>query len=427
MENKKVKLNSVLSIITFFVMNIAILVYYGSSNSIAAILFILLSIFLPVMYCRIYGTYLNSKSIFSLVFFFTVGLSMLRLHHYQVEWKYMTFVILEFSYFSFLLGYDIGKKRIEKQKVNIDYRKIKLVMNTIFYLSVIALIVETMIRGYLPLFSSNMASYQKFSVTGIHYFTVSCVVYLPFSYYVLKNYEIDNKEKIKLIIKSLLTIAIPILIVSRQLLIMEIILTFFIALKFANKKSLLVIIIFLILGIFSWVLIGNFRNQDENYLKSALKIQDDAPLSTANMRLYMYLSFNYDNFNANVDNVERLTYGYESLFPIFALTGTKFLLNDYLDVDHIRVINSFTTYPIQMCAYSDFGLLGVIVYMFFIGLFCKKIELKSDNIFNLIYKSITWYSLAFSFFTSFFSNASIVFLYVYIYILSRISLGSENK
>lgn len=425
------KNNIGIEMLAFIVINSTILLYYNVSNTIAAVIFIIASILIPSMYVKKFKSFLNSKVIFSFIFYFTIGLSMLRLHQYQIEWKYLTFGILEISYFAFMFGYRFNGKSnnllVEKEESEIEYKKIKFIMNSIFYLSLISFIIEFIIRGYLPIFQKNMSAYQDFSVTGIHYFTVSCALYLPLAYYFKKHYKINKSEKYKLLLKSVITILIPIVIVSRQLLLMEFILTFFVMLKFINKKNMGLIIIFIILIAFLWFFVGKFRNQDDKYIKNALKIQDDTVLSVPLMNTYMYLSFNYDNFNANVDNLENYTYGYKSLFPLFALTGSKFILNNYINTNYIRVIDVYTTYPIQMTPYSDFGVIGVIVYMFIIGMICRKIEKRHNNPVNMMYKCLIWYCLLFSFFESFFSNPTIIFMFIFIFMLSKIKVGDKNE
>ena len=40
---------------------------------------------------------------------------------------------------------------------------------------------------------------------------------------------------------------------------------------------------------------------------------------------YMYVANNYDNFNCLVENLAGHTFGLKMLFPLWALTGLKFL------------------------------------------------------------------------------------------------------
>ena len=428
--SKKVNFNK--SIIDLFIMLFVVFIYYRISNYIAATLFIFYSFFSAVYYKGKYETFINCKTIFSFIFYFTIGLAMLRLHQDQVEWKFMTFILLFLSYFSFLFGYDTTKNSFKNnENVNkISKRKLQFMMNSILVISITALGIEFCIRGYLPIFSSDMSSYQNFGVTGIHYFTVSGIIYLPMMVYMFKNYNLSKKEKLTNIIKCLVPIMIPIVIVSRQLLLMEIILSGFILLKDMkkiSKKNLFVLIFCIVFLILSWLFVGKFRNQNQNYLKYVLHIQEDSILSVQEMNAYMYIAFNYDNFNANVDNIEHYSYGYNSLFPVFALTGTKFIIGKYFVTDYTRVINVFTTYPIQMTPYSDFGVIGVIIYMIVIGKLCNLIEKKNDDAVSIIYKCLIWYCLLFSFFESFFSYPTIIFMFIYVYILSKIRIRGDIR
>lgn len=419
-KNKK---SMLFECLIFLMSVLAIVIYYNINNYIAAAIFILISLVATCFYKIIEGTFIKSKTIFIFVYFFTVGLSMLQLHHLQSTWKVSTFIVLELSYCSFLVGYYIRNKKNNLTKENnIPIERILCISNIIFYLSIIALLIETVIRGGLPLFSNDMSAYHKFGVTGIHYFTVASALYLPLAFEIFTSYKLNKRRSINIIIKAIICLCIPILIVSRQLLIMEICFVLFLTLKKWYKKQVPIILIGIIILSTSWFLIGKNRNQNDQYLKHALQIQDNAPISVSSMNIYMYLSFNYDNLNYNIDELNNHTYGYKSFYPIFALSGTKFILDEKINDDLERVVNVFTTYPIQMTPYQDLGMIGVAIYMFIIGMFCYFIENLNNNPINETYKSIVLYCLLFSFFSAFFSLPLIAFIMIYLFILSKIRM-----
>lgn len=408
----------------FLISILAIVIYY-MNNYIAAVMFMSISLGAIIFYKILDGTFIKCKTIFTFVYFFTIGLSMLQLHHLQSNWKVATFIVLELSYCSFLVGYYIRNKKNDvpnEREDAISFKKILFISNIIFYFSIIALLIEVIIRGGFPLFSKDMSAYYKFGVTGIHYFTVASVLYLPLAFEMFTSYKLNKRELISIIVKCIICLSIPILIVSRQLLIMEICIVLFLTLKKWYRKQIPIILVGIMLLSVSWFLIGKNRNQDNQYLKNALQIQDNAPISVSSMNIYMYLAFNYDNLNYNINKVSNHTYGYKSFYPIFALSGTKFVLDKKINDDLERVVDVFTTYPIQMTPYQDFGTLGVIAYMLIIGMFCCFIENLNDNPINETYKSIVLYCLLFSFFSSFFSLPFIVFIMIYLFVLSKIRL-----
>ena len=218
---------------------------------------------------------------------------------------------------------------------------------------------------------------------------------------------------------------ISILIVSRQLLIMEFSIIVLLYLIDNHKKQLSMIIKGLCLVFIVWIILGSFRNQNDSYLKNALEIQNNPPISIRDMNLYMYVAYNYDNLNANVVYNNNRSYGYNILFPLFALTGTKNLFGKYMSVEPVKPIKVFNTFPIQYFAYIDFGIIGVIIYMFIIGLFSSSIKRKAESKRDIcvINYSLVLYALLFSFFTSFFANPSFVFNMIYINVLYKIKGG----
>lgn len=424
----RIKKEVLFEFIMFLISIFAIIIYYHINNWVAAITFILLSIGALIFYKIREGTFIKCKTIFTFVYFFTIGLSMMQLHHLQTTWKVSTFIVLELSYCSFLIGYYIKDKRnslANEKEDDLSLRKVLVISNIIFYFSIIALTIEVIIRGGFPLFSKDMSAYYKFGVTGIHYFTVASVLYLPLAFEIITSYKLDKKKISIISIKSIICILIPILIVSRQLLIMEICLVLFLILKKWTKQQILIILVGIIILSSSWFLIGKNRNQNDQYLRQALQIQDNAPMSVSNMNIYMYIAFNYDNLNYNIGRLTSHTYGYKSLYPIFALSGTKFILDEKINSNLERVVNVFTTYPIQMTPYQDFGLLGVVIYMLVIGAVCHIIESLNNNPINETYKSIIMYCLLFSFFSAFFSFPMIVFNMLYLFVLSKIKVGEK--
>ena len=82
------------------------------------------------------------------------------------------------------------------------------------------------------------------------------------------------------VVIDIISLLIPILIVSRQLLIITLVLTVAV-ISIVNKKlEGKILIMVVVLGSMGWMLISQYRNQDDKYLKQALQIQDDCILST---------------------------------------------------------------------------------------------------------------------------------------------------
>lgn len=250
---------------------------------------------------------------------------------------------------------------------------------------------------------------------------------MPISCIYFNKYKLSKKEIAFLVIINLICLAIPFLIVSRQLILTTIVITGFTIMSLYKKHELKMIIFIVCLGLITWILISQFRNQSDAYLKKALNIQDDCVLSVSNMQIYMYVAINYDNFNLNVDELPQHYYGTKSLFPLFAFTGLKFIMSSITNAASSanKIIQVYNTYPIILTPYLDFGGIGIVIYMLLIGYISCFVEKRKENEpVNILLKSLIKYALLFSFFTSYFANAAFWF-YVIILLIGKLVFFSK--
>lgn len=476
-------------VVIFCISSISIWMYYFELNKITSLLFILLGIGLFIYDYRKSNFLFNPVGVFEIVWFSTIGLSTLKLHSLQEEWSILTWFCLISTSICFNLGYSvnlnflnkknnnenenkitnkninesiksinksinennneniniknnecINENKIENASINegksvnkkeniknekLDFKKIDFSLNFLTIVVIIAFFIEVLIRRYIPLFSNKMNSYMNFSVTGLHYFTVSSSLILPLCVYIYINYKdkLNIKLKIKYLIYTLISIGIPILIVSRQLLMMTLILSFFTIFILKPEKTKKYIFIMIALICVSWIFLSMFRNQNDEYLKSVLKLKKDDNVKA--MRTYMYVTFNYENLNYNINNLQKFTYGIHTFFPIFALTGLKFIF-PVLTTSYLKyVIPVFNTFPFIMTYYEDFGIIGVIIFSFVIGMISKIIFERDNSPRNILYKVLMLYNIVFCFFANFFSSPSIWFYFICIFFADKF-LWNEN-
>ena len=97
------KLNTFL--IGIFAFIISNLFYYAGHNIISSLILIITAFVLVYINKKEYGYYTNPVSVFSGIWFLTIGFSTLRLHSVQVEWKFMTWICLIVAFIFFVLGY----------------------------------------------------------------------------------------------------------------------------------------------------------------------------------------------------------------------------------------------------------------------------------------------------------------------------------
>lgn len=402
---------------------LTIILYYKVSNVVSAIIFGILAIYIVFSSKKKYGVFMNSEGIFGGVWFGIIGLACLQLHQFQVNWSVMTWFYLVMSYILFLLGYMLKRKNniSEKEKKKIPKKRFLLFLSLGVICVCAFLVVEIIIRKEIPLFSKNMSSYMNFGVTGLHYFTVCSCLIMPISIIYIHYYKNEFKviDYIYVVVIDIISLLIPILIVSRQLLIITLVLTVAV-ISIVNKKlEGKILIMVVVLGSMGWMLISQYRNQDDKYLKQALQIQDDCILSTKQMQVYMYLTCNFDNFNLNVGKLDKYYYGQKCAFPIFAFTGLKFKIPSTTEDTLTRIVKNYNTYPLITEPYQDFGGIGICIYMLIIGIICGYIDsLDNKKVSNIIIKAIIKYCLAFSFFTNGFATPAIWF-YIIAMIISN--------
>lgn len=385
----------------------------------SGLLFILLGVILFIVYFRSTKNYLNSRGLYLFVWLFAIGLSALKLHPLQVAWKKETWICLWGSVVFFIVGYNLARRlkivapRIKVKHVS-EYRMIILYSFGIFSVFVL----EVIAAGTVPLFSSNMSAYANFGLPYLHYITVSSVLITPFSIVYLFFNRVSKTKLLVLAAVNIVMLMIPVLIVSRQLLILGLLFCFFtiMELKGTSRIPFKTIGICMIGIIIGWAFLSNSRNQNDEYIKYVFHLDDK--MSVSSYQMYMYLAFNIDNFNDAVNNIQGHSIVLHSLNPLLTLTGTKGIISSLVSEQMpTRFLPVFTTYSFLLSPYEDLGVLGVMLYCAGIGLLTglfEKKNLEQKNVKTIVLHVVVNYCLIFSFFSSFLSNTSI---WVYIILI----------
>lgn len=416
---KSIAIEAILTTLSFFFISI---IYYQINNIASGILLIILAIYLFVHNKKIFNHYANLLGLFSISWFGTIGLSIMRIHQLQQEWSFETWALLGLTFLFLCCGmlttFFFKTKSKRKRKKPIPKTTFFTGIVILSSIVLVALLIEFIIRGYLPAFTGNMQSYKDFSVTGIHYFTVSSCLILPLSIVFLHFFRKDltTKHKIILTLCIIISIAVPIVIVSRQLLILTAIVSTLTFLFFNPKLEIKLIVATVIILTCGWLALSFLRAQDDTYLRSALDMRKEDNVQL--MQLYMYTSMNYDNLNTNVGSIEQYSYGNRTLSPLLTVTGIKHLLPENKKLT--RINPNYTTYPMIMDSYSDFGPFGVILFSFAIGIICGFFDCTNykKTIGAVLIRNIIGYCLILSFFYNGFSNTAIWF-YIGVLILSQ--------
>ena len=122
---------------------------------------------------------------------------------------------------------------------------------------------------------------------------------------------------------------------------------------------------------------------------------------------YMYIANNYDNFNCMAAELKHFSFGLKGLFPLWALTGLKFIFPSLADFPLFVTKEELTTVTLFYDAFYDFGVVGMIFFggllggcCYLLGRFRRKLTCPAGHV---IYAQIAMYMML-SFFTTWFSN-----------------------
>lgn len=408
----------------------------------AGCVLLIAAIMLGIYFYRIDKSLVSFRLLLSLFWIAGEGLAVMQLSHLQTPWTNMTWLSFSGFYLLFLAGYDgmqcylsnrtdkegVREKATKKQSKEAsqdENEKFQLrlfsCIRIVSLVSFATFVAEACILGYIPLFSSETHAYDHFHISGVHYFTVSCMfthsltlIYLLKYYAKGKNRQPLEKSKIlQLIGYNVLSASIPILSVSKFQFILTLalpILIFLLMRPDVNKKKL-----FAVLGCVAVVTVAAAvfmtirRNYEPGYLNSIFQMKNEK-MPLALQYAYMYIANNYSNFNcltqAMAQGSVHYAFGLKQLFPVFALTGLKFVFPSLVAFVAPTTIPELNTLTLIYDAYYDFGLIGVLLFGLILGSVCaavaKKTKENSNPIGYLFYAQIALY-LALSFFSSWFT------------------------
>lgn len=436
------KFNTFLAGILSFI--ISVMFYYAGHNVVSSFILILTAFILVYINKKEYGYYTNPVGVFSGIWFLTIGLATLRLHPVQVEWKFATWICITVAFIFFVLGYysqilNFLKSKFEQNKNFDNSKKANFILILIiFFGSLIAIVIECFFCE-IPMFSKDRYSYMKFGIFVLRYFGVSSALVLPLSCLYISKFkkQIPIKEYIFIILMNIIMFFVPFLIVSRGLVLATLFFTLFTLCGIYKKKEFIIIAIILLITLLSWKSIGNFKNMDDVYLNDALRMnileqkeegRQEKKITIRNvklMRTYMYFCMDYDNFDLNVNEIN-YSYGKSSFYPIYVITGLKFITRMDDPREKLkRIMDSYNTYSILFLSYMDFGVFGIAAFMFIIGILCFFFESVYHDI---LFGSLLKFCLFFSFFSPYLIYPpTTIFYMAFIIVAKKVSFRITNR
>lgn len=375
-------------------------------------LLIIEALYLYVHWVRESGSVVEMRALFTLAWVGGQGIACLKLSELQTDWHYITWICFGLIYLVFGIGYEWGQKyvrvrELELEKNEIQKKRLFLCVMGLAVVSILCFVFEAVKVGFIPVFSDKPHAYSYFHVSGVHYFTISCILIPAITVLYRKvSGRLTTGEFLAMAFANVTALAIPFLCVSRFQLLFAVGFAVVTYIMVNKKIRLRTMVILLAAMIPIYIILTIFRNHDVAYLNSIFEMKwDKMPIFIT--QPYMYVANNFENFNCMVVGLTEHTWGIRMLFPLFALTGLKFVFPQLVSSPLFLTKPELTTLTMFYDAYYDFGMIGVCLFAALLGGVAKvlaSIVKKSRNpIAYLFYGQVAIY-LGLSFFTTWFSN-----------------------
>ena len=396
------------------------------------------AIFLYVQDLKRTGNCIHLRGVFALAWVGGQGVSCLKLSRLAQDWTFLTWLCFLAAFVSFYFVFEIFEKRgrdnynsyasrWKGQKRWHDFRACEepvfICALAVTAVSLFCFILEAVVLGYVPFFLRGVPhAYSYFHITGVHYFTVSCVLVPALS--VIFFHSNGGRDRLRtgiLIGADVIAVLIPILCVSRFQLILAAalaVITYLMMDIHIDPLQMIISAAVLFIGLLTaYIILTIARSHDVEYLNGIFEMKNSrTPIFIT--QPYMYIANNYDNFDCLVRAMASgcsHSFGLKMLFPLWALTGLKFLIPSLTAFPLFTTKEELTTVTLFYDAYYDFGILGVVLLGCLLGFLAWYLTDMVKHIRNpigyLLYAQIAVY-FGLSFFTTWFSNPTTWFYLV---------------
>ena len=370
---------------------------------------------------------IHLRGVFSLFWVGGQGIACLKLSDLQTDWQLVTWICFALALIGFWGTFEILSRIFgdghessfgRRRRFSANPKPIFAAMVIVTVVSLAAFLFEAFYLGFIPLLVRGVPhAYSEFHVTGVHYFTVSCVLVPAISVLYISAYSrshgsLDLGNWLAVAGIDLIALLIPLLCVSRFQLIFAVVLAMFVLILMLQDARESRVLLFGIMGVsFVLLLIGYLmlsvaRSHDVEYLNGIFEMKNpEMPIFIT--QPYMYIANNYENFDCLVTALPKFSLGIRGLFPVWALTGLKFLVPSLVAYPLYLNKEELTTLTMFYDAYYDFGIPGVLIFSCVLGLVAYVLVIKIKEMQNpmgyLFFAQMAIYFML-SFFTVWFSN-----------------------
>jgi oligosaccharide repeat unit polymerase len=363
--------------------------------------------------------YLSPVKVMGLTWCGAIGLADLKLSAFQHSWSLGEWVVVLLGPASFLIGVylafivNLDKRILPLQEIRHRLRAEPVYERRLFALIIFGFALYAMayltiylVKGFIPAFSPNAADLRKeFSVFGVGVLLNSMPFLLFFIFYY--HMRIADRRWQKHILKcvGIISFVTYTLLLQRFQIVMAAVMSFSMFYYLSRR-----IRIRTVLGAISGTVVFFY------YISTlrAGQLISYYLYSTSRMRFsyryalftepYMYLVMNLENLARAATRVESYTFGYYTFDFVFALTGLKHWLSDYLRLEETPfLVSGYNTYTAFWTFYRDFGPLGITIVPLLMGLVigCTYYALRRDPSLRFVTAyAVMVFVMIFSFFNS---------------------------
>lgn len=371
------------------------------------------------------GNMLHLRGLFSAFWVGGQGIACLKLSELQSDWSYMTWLCLLLAFMGFWVTFEVLSRQAGARggfqprpiRGQMDVKPVYQCIIAVTVISSLAFVFEVMKLKFIPLFVRGVPhAYSTFHVSGIHYFTVSCVLVpsLAVLYALLGGSRIKRRN-ILVVVMTVISLLIPLLVVSRFQLIFAMMLALFTYGAFKKRIEPVYILGLFVAALPLYILLTVARSHDVEYLNGIFEMKNrNMPIFIS--QPYTYIANNYENFNCLVEALPSHTFGIRMLFPLWALTGLKFLFPYLVSFPIYVTKTELTTVTMFYDAFYDFGIVGVLVFSCLLGFVAfhlvERLKKLRNPIGYILYAQFAAY-MVLSFFTTWFSNPTTWFYLIF--------------
>ncbi len=378
--------------------------------------------------------------LFIMIWSLAIGLTELKLSRYQPKWHSYEWIVIIISLFSMLTGLfasyviNIGKPLVSIKDIRQIVKKYQFDSDllfkytvTLFLAYLISYIVSALVIGYIPLFTRFPGvARNDWGIFGFGLFVQSFPAII---YFIILYFLISRGHPIK---KSLLGLIFLITFLTYGFLLQRYYIAFAIILsaatlyyltdllRFRNVLFITIIGLAIMFGMTFIRLTGTIANY--LYYLSQMKYSVKYAFLT---EPYMYIVMNIENFVHAASKLEKFTYGILSFDFIFAITGLKHVLAEYLSLPKFPylITNNYNTYTMFFVYYWDFGILGITFFPLLIGFIFSSAYYKmrrQPDLNSIAVYSVFVFVIIFSFFVPVLTFLHFVFNFILIYFITKV-------